>query len=1081
MFHALSSLTTTSLFPKFELKSNQNHFFQGLTTNALATLIANHFEIKQQSCLVIAENEKSAEIFQHDFKYWTNDLSLKKSVYFPYLYSRYPNIPESLFEKMWSCLATINPNQPQIIITTRQALLQKIPSFNDFQEQNIQFKTGNQWSLSKISEILIDYGFNSNNMVEEIGQYSIRGDILDIYPYLYDNPVRIEFFGNEIESIREFNLLTQRSIKSLKQVVVASQSKEHFDILADVSLVEWLPQNTTIFYEQTANLENILDKTAQHIQSSLTDYETHFVKTTTLQSQLQNYSSIFDCHVVTNSPNFQSLDVEPQPIENGKLDFLKTQINDLIPQEFNFFLLVANENQANKMKSLINDDNVTILLGDIEKGFIDYSHKVAIFSSRLIFNLYIPQTNYSKHHKKMSILDLKVLNRGDIIVHEDYGIGRYRGIKTLKINNHFADCVLLEYEQGTITLSIQHLNRIYKKSLTNLSTVKLDSLKKNSWKTRKSKAKESVVKFAKELIELYAKRTHTPGFSYKINTDLIHEFENNCPFELTTDQVTSLQQVKQDMVKPQPMDRLVYGDVGFGKTEIAIRAAFIAVYNKKQVAILVPTTLLASQHYANFSQRMSMWPIEVDFLNRFKNYTEQKKTISNLKAGKIDIIIGTHKLLSKQLEFKELGLLIIDEEQKFGVSQKEKLKELKTDIDCLCLSATPIPRTLHFSMTGIRDFSIISTPPQNRLPVNTFISKFDNNSIRKLLQAEIDRGGQCFFVLPHISDLTPKVELLQMLLPNTKIEMVHGKMNENELEKIMIHFIQKNIDILVATSLIESGIDLPNVNTVIIDKANHFGLSSLYQIRGRVGRGDTQAYCMLIPAEKITINAQQRLNTLEQFTELGVGYNIAMRDLEIRGAGNLLGSKQNGHIENIGFDAFCRLLKDTLLELQNQPPESSYDIEIECGLDAFLPQNFIEDNSQRVSIYQKITQVNNIEDLENLKLEIQDRFGTTPSPVINLIDIAKIKILCKPLSIKKVILKKSCQFFINHKERYSTPLLQNLIQKSPYQILFREELHSLKNQKTQTLVFEISPNSYTLKNIIEALIIWKNCLKTKEE
>ncbi|MDB5106870.1 MAG: mfd, partial [Fibrobacteres bacterium] len=723
-----------------------------------------------------------------------------------------------------------------------------------------------------------------------------------------------------------------------------------------------------------------------------------------------------------DGPGCRTLDMQEQARGGGGLAQVEHVFRELERDNIRVYLLSPNEGQAERLRKLTAEFDIAgVAVGHLTAGFISRDDGVALFTDHQIFNRFSRKIKRKKQKGGgVSIQNFEALSRGDFVVHEDYGIGRFVGVKRIKTRPPSTggpdaptppeiqvDCILLDfYGSDKLALPVTDLSKLEKYSSEEGHVPVLSKLGGKSWENQKEKAKKSIVKLAKELIELYAKRSVMEGFAFSKDHPLQKEFEDAFEFDLTPDQVKAVNDEKGDMERPKPMDRLICGDVGFGKTEVAMRAAFKAVLDKKQVCVLAPTTILAAQHYASFMDRFGNWPVRIDYLNRFKDAKEQKETVAALGRGEIDLIIGTHRLISKDVQFKDLGLMIIDEEQKFGVKQKERLKEMRTHVDVLSMSATPIPRTLNMSLVGARDLSIIATPPRNRLPIDTRVIFHDPKQIRDSIEMELARGGQVFYVHNRVMDLPEVTAFVEGLVPHARVGMAHGQMDVVALEQVMAAFVNREYDVLVATGIIESGLDIPNANTMIINRADLFGLSQLYQLRGRVGRSATKAYCFLISpdANKFSDEAKKRLYSLEKFTDLGSGFQIAMRDLEIRGAGNILGMEQSGHIAAVGFETYHRMLREAVKEMQGArviPPLNSV---IEFPEDAFIPEEYVEDGLQRVALYQKLARCSETTQIDEVGRELLDRFGQMPPSVQVLLDSMVARVAAQTLGFQKVAL-----------------------------------------------------------------------------
>ncbi|MFC1585068.1 transcription-repair coupling factor [Fibrobacterota bacterium] len=1067
---SLNSLLKERVFESFhalDYAETKSWYVSGLEGSSLSALIsARYSELEETgtSVLVIMKDAKSAEMLLEDLRGWLGEaevLSFPGLGLKPYEW-RSPF--GQIIEQRLQCYGHVLKNSRCLLVTTLSAFLQKLNSPDFVRREIVTLEKGHELALDDLRDTLIHMGFTEESIVEEMGQFSVRGGILDIYPYLVDNPARIELWGDEIESIREFDIFSQRSAAELEAIEVFPFDENCFsqteleegllslgESITDESVFEaeihrlvdkrdrtGLTWQRPFFSKHACSLLEFMgaspfivmdgkDSLSRDIQEFMDamdrGYEQAcereflaaapselFFSRRDIETMLENCHTLYLGELAAEAPGYSSFHISEQTRGGGNLNSIQHVLDELRRRDFRIYISSPNQGQAERLKRLTRDLPVSdIIVGGLSSGFISHKDQVALFTDHQIFNRFSRGTAPRKFRGGgVSIPNFEALNRNDFVVHQEYGIGTFLGIKRIKIEDHYMDCILLQYHgNDKLTIPVSDLKKIYKYASREGAVPKLSRLGGKAWDQLKKRTRKSVIKLARDLIELYARRLAVKGFSFHPDSRLQNEFEEEFVFPPTPDQMKAIRDTKQDMQKPVPMDRLICGDVGFGKTEVAMRAAFKAVLDKKQVALLAPTTVLVSQHYSSFQERFSNWPASIDFLNRFKSVREQKKTLEDIRQGRVDIIIGTHRLISRDLIFKDLGLIIVDEEQKFGVKQKEKLKKMRTEVDVISMSATPIPRSLHMSMIGARDFSIIMTPPRNRLPIDTRVMEYDRKTVKEALERELERGGQCFFVHNRVMNLPEMTEEIEQLVPHARVGMAHGQMNEKDLEQVMYAFIHREYDILVSTSIIESGIDLPNVNTIIIHKAHKFGLSQLFQLRGRVGRSSTQAFCLLIAPEKekFSDEAKKRLYSLQRFTELGSGYQLAMRDLEIRGAGNILGVQQSGHITALGFDTYCNLLKEAVRELQDRKELPPLDPEIDYPESAFIPEEYVEDGLQRIALYQKVSRCEGIEEVEGLHEELKDRFGPVPRSTVVLLQTMIIRILAQKLGFQKVVLR----------------------------------------------------------------------------
>ena len=924
------------------------------------------------------------------------------------------------------------------IITYPEALFEKVLTKKKLVSNTMKIEVGKTYSIDFINELLLDYHFDRVNYVYEPGQFSIRGGIVDVFSYASDTPYRIEFFGNEVESIRTFNAADQLSISSHQffSIVPNIQGKMILDGMD--SFFQYLNGDITIWIDSVERakqtLKNEFDK-AHKIYDSL-DQEIKktvpsdlFINDKDLVLNFENLKLVemgTKSYFENASPiNFELI---PQPSFNKNFNLL---IDDLAKNQKNQFKNYIFSNQAKQIERLYQifediggDVAFTPIHSALHEGFICKTLKIVCYTDHQLFERYHRfrlKEGFRKAKQALTLKEIYNLQKGDYVTHIDHGVGQFSGLETIDVNNKKQEAIRLIYKDGDVLyVGIHSLHRISKFTGKEGSIPKMNKLGTQSWNTLKSKTKKKIKELAFDLIKLYAKRKNQPGYSYAEDTYLQNELEASFIFEDTPDQYKATQDVKKDMESQTPMDRLICGDVGFGKTEVAIRAAFKAVADSKQVAVLVPTTILSLQHYRSFKDRLSEFPCNIDYINRFKSARETTKTIQKLKSGEIDILIGTHAIVSDRIKFKDLGLMIIDEEQKFGVAVKDKLKTMRTSVDTLTLTATPIPRTLQFSLMGARDLSIINTPPPNRQPVLTEIISLNEETIRDAISYEVSRGGQVFFVNNRISNIQEIAGMIQRLCPGVSVGIGHGQMDGKVLEKNMLDFIKGAYDVLIATTIIESGIDISNANTIIINNAHNFGLSDLHQLRGRVGRSNKKAFCYLI-APKFSLlssEARKRLEALVQFTDLGSGFNIAMKDLDIRGAGNMLGGEQSGFISEIGFEMYQKILNEAMKELRDdefkelfnerttdQMTTYSEDCIFETDYEVRIPDYYVNDVSERLSLYQELDRIESMEKLKEFEERMKDRFGTIPKEVKELFFSFELRWLAQKIGLERLVIK----------------------------------------------------------------------------
>jgi len=941
-----------------------------------------------------------------------------------------------------------------LIVTYPEALSEKVINRQSLVQNTFTAKVGDKLDVNFLGELLGQYDFEKSDFVYEAGQYAVRGGIVDVFSYANELPYRLELFGDEIESIRTFNPETQLSVEPRLSVSIIPNVQTKLLQERRESFLEFLPRTsclwvkdvrqaldvvTTLFDKAEANFQKVLEEAGGvQIVSKPADL---FENGKSLKKCLDEFGIVEfgKRFYFKNSLEFQFA-AKPQPSFNKDFERLLKNIRENKVRDYTTIIAADSVRQADRLRTIFDelDPNVQFqhLLIALREGYVDEQLGLAVYTDHQLFERYYRAQETRKFSKKkaLTLRELKTLQPGDYVTHQDYGIARFAGLTQIEIGGHIQEAIRLVYrDDDVLTVSIHALHKIAKYSGAEGSPPTMSKLGSPEWENKKKSVKKKVKDIAADLIRLYAKRKTAPGFAFPKDDFLQAELESSFIWEDTPDQAKATEDVKHDMQQPHPMDRLVCGDVGFGKTEVAIRAAFKAAANGKQVAVLVPTTILAMQHYKTFRDRLANLPVTVEYINRFKTPKQVKETMERVAAGKTDILIGTHALTNKKLQFKDLGLLIIDEEQKFGVKTKDKLKEIKVNVDTLTLSATPIPRTLHFSLMGARDLSVIATPPPNRQPVQTELQVFDEIIIRDAVARELKRGGQAFFVHNRISDIVEMAAMIVRLVPNARVTVAHGQMEGDELEKRMMKFVEGEYDVLVSTNIIESGLDIPNANTIIINRAHLTGLSDLHQMRGRVGRSNRKAYCYLLtpPVANLPADARKRLNTLEEFSDLGAGFNVAMRDLDIRGAGNLLGGEQSGFINDLGYEAYHQVLDEAVQELKetefrdlflgegtagtsqqrlqmaagalNSGPKET---QIETDLPVLIPNTYVGNVSERLQLYAKLDRAQRPEELQKLVDSIIDRFGPLPEQVQVLVDVVKLRWLASRLGMEKVTLKR---------------------------------------------------------------------------
>lgn len=960
----------------------------------------------------------------------------------------------------------------RIMVTYPEALFEKVVLPATLSKHIIRIKTNDTLDVNSLMEQFVGYGFERTDFVYQPGQFAMRGGILDIYSFGNDKPYRVELFGNDVDSIRIFDPETQLSERKMLQVTIIPNVETQFEDGEKISMLNYLPENTMVwirdrqfFHDSLVNQEEDLalffernqespvsesEEGEEKLQVRASDFET----ADNLMRQLQQHILIEMGGQAQDQlkEEERSFHTREQPAFNRKFDML---INDLKAHDkrlYSVFLFAENPKQLERLHSIFTDLKAEIQFTPvptaIHEGFIDEDLKVVCYTDHQIFQRYhkykVKQA-YNKN-KALTLRALRELQPGDYVVHIDHGIGVFSGLQKIESNGRTQEAVRLLYKDSDILyVNINSLHKISKYTGKEGHVPKVNKLGSDAWQKLKEKTKTKVKEIAFDLIKLYAQRKAQPGFPHAPDNYMQLELESSFLYEDTPDQGRAIADVKKDMEAPHPMDRLVCGDVGFGKTEIAVRAAFKTCLDGKQAAVLVPTTILAYQHYKTFSQRLKDFPVTVDFVNRFKSTKEKKETLKKLEEGKIDIIIGTHALIGKEVKFKDLGLLVIDEEQKFGVGHKEKIKTLKTTVDCLTLTATPIPRTLQFSLMGARDLSIINTPPPNRQPIQTEVHGFNEDFIRDAIYFETERGGQVFFIHNRVQNIMEMAAMIRGLCPDLSVGVAHGQLEGFELEQRILDFIDRKYDVLVCTNIVESGVDIANVNTIIVNNAHQFGLSDLHQLRGRAGRSNKKAFCYLLAPSMATLptDSRKRLQTLEQFSDLGSGFQIAMRDLDIRGAGNLLGGEQSGFLVEIGFEMYQKVLDEAIRELKRtsfrelfkdeiqKQDDFVHDCTIDTDLEILIPDRYVENTAERLSLYSRLDNCRDEEDLKSFHQEMEDRFGPIPQSVEDLFTTVRCRKMAVEIGFERMVLKDDTLrcYFVNNPDSpyFESPVFNALL------------------------------------------------------
>ena len=1074
----------------------------GLTDVGMVELLSAINQYNKKPILLITYNEIQAKQILEIIE----NFEKEKAVLFPkkeiVTYDFVAESKDLPYERI-ETLNKIKDKKNLIVVTTIEALMQKLPPKEILFKNILEFKVGDIYNLEELKKTLVNLGYSRCEFIEGRGQFSVRGGIVDI-SINETLGVRIEFWGDEVDSIRNFNITSQRSINTLDKIKIypahefvldnsieeickkitkklteekqeeileqdieqikagnyISKIDKYFNEFYDKqsTLLEYLNDNYLIILDEISKIEarqrNILQDNSNLIKNLIE-------KEKIVPEALENITSI-DLNQLENEKSviyFEKQDIvtnrqaEKYTFNYRQINYYKSEIENLFEdikrwnkEQKSIYVMVSTKEKAKKLKEILEKEEiactidekldktiivkstekiVTITIGKLPNGFENFEINQVVVSADELIEGKKKKTFANKAYKegeKVVFADLKI---GDYVVHKNYGIGIFVGVNTITADGTTKDYIKLKYKNDAILyVPTSQLDSIRKYVGGDAINPPINSLGSKDWIKTKEKVKKNLRAVAKELIELYAKREKAKGYAFSKDTPWQSQFENSFPYQETDDQLRCIEEVKKDMENQRPMDRLLCGDVGYGKTEVAIRAAFKAVMDHKQVAYLVPTTVLAQQQYEEFRDRMAEFPIKVDILNRFKSKKYQDEVVKKLKLGEVDIVVGTHRMLSKDVEFKDIGLLIIDEEHRFGVKAKEKIKEYKSNIDVLTMTATPIPRTMHMSIVGIRDMSVIYEPPHNRKPVQTYVLEYDQEVIKEAITKELERDGQVFYIYNRVDTIQKKADEISRLVPEAEVSYAHGQMSGNQIEEIMQDFIDKKSNVLVCTTILESGIDIANANTIIVENADRMGLAALYQIRGRVGRSDRQAYAYITyrKDKMLSEEADKRLKAIKEFTEFGSGFKIAMRDLEIRGAGSLLGEIQSGHLEQVGYDTYCNLLDEVVKEMQGTEIEPDIDIQIDLNVTSYIPDEYIEDSAQKIEIYQNIALCRKEEDIQNVVDEIIDRFGNMPAELENLLDIARIKYLAKPFSISKIASKRTAVVFTFEQSKYEIDL-----------------------------------------------------------
>lgn len=1093
---------TSAIVEAYRSEAKAKIQLTGLRGSQMALVLAGTFKVHPAAHLVVANDKEQAAYIQNTLSAL---LHPKPVWFFPDSFKR-PEIFDSIaLSNIQQRTEVVNqlgiaPKAGEIVVTYPEALLEKVVSPQALVKNKVEIIKEEESDIDLIAEQLLAYGFSREEFVYEPGQFSVRGGIIDIFSFGSEYPYRVELYDDKVESIRTFDPLSQLSVRSIGKVTIVPNVNNYHQHHDKISLLQALAPGTLLWVQ---DFHFFTKRIQDH------DHKRRlYAEGMSMQERKENGSFFDDQSWLTPFELVQGMEAfsllcyndDEQPVAFSKKVRYESRLQPSFNKNFNLiiehfqantrggitnFLFSESPRQIERLYAIFEDlgakEQFYPIVGEFQEGFIDPVLKIAVFTDHQLFerfHAYKLRQGFSKDHA-LSLRLIRELQPGDFVTHIDHGVGRFSGLEKLEINGQAQESVRLLYKNNDILyVSINSLHKISKYVGKDGTEPKLNKLGSDAWQNLKQKTKKQVKDIAGELIKLYAKRKATSGFAFSPDNYLQTELEASFIYEDTPDQLKATIEVKQDMMKDYPMDRLICGDVGFGKTEIALRAAFKSVADGKQVALLVPTTILALQHYRTFSERLNEFNISVDYINRFRSTREKKEIYEKLKLGKLEIVIGTHALLNKEIAFKDLGLLIVDEEQKFGVAAKEKLRNLKVNVDTLTLTATPIPRTLQFSLMAARDLSILRTPPPNRQPIHTEIRSFHEQIIKDAVYYEVNRGGQVFFVHNRVKTLADMTSLLRKLCPDVDIASAHGQMEPELLEKTLVDYIDKKFDVLVCTNIIETGLDIPNANTIIINNAHQFGLSDLHQLRGRVGRSNAKAYCYLFtpPVSTLTQEARKRLRTIEEFSDLGVGFQIAMRDMDIRGAGNLLGAEQSGFITDIGYETYQKILNEAIRELKESDfkdvfkeeleknPEFVGEVQIDTDCEMLIPDEYVSNIQERLNLYTILDELGNEVEIKKYQDQMVDRFGRLPKPVKELFDGLRLRWLCKSAGIERVILKNNklrCYFVSNPQSAF-------------YQSTFYEEFMQWVTQNGQS-------KGWNLKMSAQNLILAKDDVKGLKE
>ena len=1100
---------------------------------------------KEKRALILAYSDMEAKTIVSDLKFFDDD-----TIYFPpkdYVFYNIDATARDAERERLGIISKWTEKKDITVVTSVEAILSYTIPKDRFEKNCITVKIGDEFNIDEISELLVSNGYVKEDMVEGVGQFSVRGGIIDIFSPNSENPVRIELFDTEVDSIRSFDALSQRSLENCEKISVIPCREAIFDgkdierviehlknevkklarkkgdyekligtLEGDIELfsengtITAIDRYVPVIYERIPTFAEYIEKDdfvfliepkriAERVKSlgweegemiaSLTENGILAGNKIGYFGDYQDIKDIFSsARMISLNPlNHSNIDYQYNAIFNfetrttinfhGKVDYLYEDLEKWAKDKYTVLILAANRSRGENLsgsirekgiaceyihdKTEFKEGKVTVLKGELKKGFEYPSLKLVVISDKEIFNSKISRRR-RKEENTNRIKSYTDINPGDYVVHQSHGIGQYMGINKMEINGVTKDYLKIQYHGTDILyVPVEQMESLYKYIGSTEKKVKVNSLNGSEWNKTKAKVKQATDDMAKQLVSLYAARENMQGHAFSSDTPWQREFEDTFLYTETEDQLRSIEEVKSDMEKTRPMDRLLCGDVGYGKTEVALRAAFKAVTDSKQVAYLCPTTVLAMQHYDTFCRRMADFPIKVEMLSRFRTPRQQEEILKKLKSGEIDIIIGTHRIIQKDIKFRDLGLLIIDEEQRFGVGDKERLKEHKKDIDVLSMTATPIPRTLHMAMISVRDMSLLEEPPENRYPVQTYVMEHDDGVINDAIRREIARGGQVFYLYNRVKGIYHVAEKIKKAIPDARVQVGHGKMNEDELEDIMYDMVEGKCDVLVCTTIIETGLDIPNANTIIIENADRMGLSQLYQLRGRVGRSNRSAYAYLTyrKDEMLTDVAQKRLRAISEFTEFGSGFKIAMRDLEIRGAGNILGAQQHGHMDSVGYDMYCKILKESVSKLQGSTEIGREPATLDIQVDAYIPERYIKNINHRIDMYKKISIIETEDERAEMIDELIDRYGEPPRSVMNLLEIALLKAQATELGIENISAKEGIIKFKFEVGMAEPAIIMGLVQKMP------REISVSPNAEIPMITYKTKEKNKVLSNI----------------